>query len=592
MEKAREVATARSRHQAKVIKFATQGVTGLERRVARQGDQGLMGYILEMLAEYAGTISDGRITLTEDTLRVWALDDSCFRSMTEAYYVPFDGMEDKVTAKLTEILHQAEKIWALVPRLQRAFSEGDSHGDPLSVTKVLHLLNNNTALVQWAKQVQANSHHRVACSWYYAFPRATVSVEDMCQLCDDVIQAVYPRYSLANKPSDRTAAWTGTPIFQLGGLLTRAECNIADGGFNCSSKTTERIGRVLYEFGVDYIIRESAMRKMSSGHAIMHGTGTAMICYANDRDKERGKLSVLPLARWLRSFGYIEDATIQKVVNALRVGTIEYLHSYEQWYDAYLNARDFSSCMSHHSGYYEIFDDGVPYAPCGSSLPLHPIWCYAEHEHLRLAVIRRGDEIVARAIVNNSNMQYYRVYGDYALAAALRMSGYSEDADYLDGVTLRSRVVDGRHILHPYVDGNNHYADIEMLGDDDVLLHLNMCGDIEVQNTEGGARYYNAPEQWCEVCECYHRDGGNTVYDSDGDAIYDVCDNCYDNACHAYDANDRLIRNVAAGHYGTCELSDDYYLLSALEYNDDLDMMVSASALQKWKESQEDEEEE
>lgn len=592
MEKAREVATKRSRHQAKVIKFATQGVTGLERRVARQGDQGLLGYILEMLAEYTGTISDGRITLTEDTLRVWALDDSCFRSMTEAYYVPFEGMEDKVTAQLETILRQAEKVWALIPRLRAAFSDDGMHGGALSVNKAINLLNNNTALVQWAHQVEHCHTRRVECSWYYVYPRYGIEANDMRDLCDEVIRTVYPEYSVSNPPSTRNAAVASTPVFRLGGMLTRDVHCVAQGGFTYSSKTTERLNRVLTQFEVDYELRHAAQRKMSSGMALMHSTGTAMICYSNDRDAERGKLSVLPIARWLRSFGEVNDATMQKVVNALRVGTIEYLHSYDQWYDTYIHAKDFSSCMSHTPGYYEIFDAGVPTAP-NSTLPLHPIWCYAEHEYLRLAVIRRGDEIVARAIVNNDNMQFYRVYGDYALHAALLTAGYEENSNYLEDITLRSRLIDGRHILHPYVDGDNNYADIEELGDDNVLLHLCSCGDIEVQNTEGGARYYNDPELWCSVCETYHRDGGdNIVHDSDGDCIYEVCQSCYDNAVHAYDERGRIIRNVASGHYDTCELSGDYYIMSALEYNGDLDMMVSASALQEWKESQEDEEEE
>lgn len=586
MEKAREVATNRSRHQAKVINFATQGVTGLERRVARQGDQGLLGFILELMVHGDCPIKDGKITIPAETMRNWSLDDSCYRSMTEAFYVPFDGMEEKVTEQLTLILQQAEQVWALIPRLRAAFSDDGQWGSELSLVKALNLVNNNTAMVQWAHQVTHYPTRRVECSWYYVYPRAGVDHDELRSLCDELIRALYPEYSLDVLPANRNSAWASSPVFRLGGMLTREEQGIADGGFNYSNKTTERLNRVLTEFEVDYELRHAANRKMSSGMAIMHCSGTFMVCYANERDQERGKLSVLPIARWLRSFGEINDATMQKVVNAMRVGAIEYLHSYEQWYDAYLHARDFSSCMSHYSGYYEIFDDGVPTEPCGSGLPLHPIWCYAEHEHLRLAVIRRGDEIVARAIVNNENMQYYRVYGDYAMAAALRMAGYSEDSDYLSGITLRSRIIDGRHILHPYVDGDNNYADIEQLANDDVLLHLCCSGDIEVQNTEGGARYYNDPELWCEVCETYHRDGSNTVRDGDGDYIHDVCDCCYNNAVHAYDEQGRMLRNVASGHYDTCELSGDYYIMSALKYNDELDMMVSRNALEEWKESQ------
>lgn len=593
MEKARESADQRARYQAKVVKFVTEDITGLARRVARSGSSSILGFLLDLLREDYATIGNGVLNMSSNARAAWAMEDEHFLNVMESFYLPHDGKEAEVSALLQEVVLIAEQVLPLLTEIRAMFSDVDGHGPSCTLSKASVFVVGMSSVHEWATKLRRGDCRRIECSWFYLYPKSGVTVADQIKLCNKLLRLMY-NTSVADVPNDRWEMWYGSPMHQLDSMVARnnVPC-MYEAGFISGTKQTNRLERVLREFGALHGKLSKVTSSLTHGHAMLYGAGTHVLCYANDRDRARAKLSVLPLARWLRTFDAIPDATVQKVVNAMRVGSVELLHTYAEWYKAYVETPDMGSCMSHAANTYDIFDDcHVPYAP-GTSTPLHPIWCYADHEYLRLAVIRRGDDIVARAIVNTKLMQFYRVYGDYALHAALTCEGYMETGSFLDGVTLRSYLVDGRHLLHPYVDGDNDHADVEVIDDEYAELHLCGCGEIDVQNTNGGVSYYaNGRQVYCEICDCYHcAEDEYEVINSEGDTVTDVCRSCYVASGTAYDEDDRLHHNVADGHTDTCGLSGDTYIASALVYHDELDMMVAPSELAKWEAEQEEDEE-
>lgn len=598
MEKAREVVTTRARYQAQVVAFVAKNVSGLERRIARHGESSLFNNVLEMLGNpRAASVVDGKLVMTADTMRDWSLDDDCLRMLNDTYYLPMEGRMDDVLQCANEVLVMCQRIIAIVPQLRNLFSDEGRHSAPMTQSKALHFVQHYSPILEWAENLCKGRHaDRIEASWYYLWPRYDTTLEQHKAVCAEICDAMFGLSMEDTANCSRFTLYNRTPMYRLSQHLHRAsgsDVELSHAGFPCSGKITERVFRILNEFCV--LTNEQRLkvhRTMSAGRALLHSSGQHIVCYANERDYDRGRCSIMPIARWLRSFGEVDDAGVQKVVNAMRVSKIEYLKDYADWLKAYTGSRDMGSCMAYESQHFEVFDDDVPCAP-GSSLLLHPVWCYADHEHVRIAVIKRGDDMVARAIVNTQSKQFYRVYGDYALHAALTMDGYEENDEFLCGVTLRSVLVHGKHLLHPYVDGRYSEADVVVHTDDDVEMHLSYSGEFDLQNTEGGRRYFSQPTAYCMVCDSHHHDGDDLeVIDGDGDTIYEVCRSCANGTVYAYDEDDRRHHNVLESGTERCAISGDLYIRSALVYSEYHDNLVAPSELRKWEEELEEAEEE
>jgi hypothetical protein len=117
-----------------------------------------------------------------------------------------------------------------------------------------------------------------------------------------------------------------------------------------------------------------------------------------------------------------------------------------------------SSCASHPIARY------VQTAPRTSSLEYHPSAVYGGDSDTALAVMRRGDSIIARAVVNTHNKRFPEVYGLEGTQARgeleewLTQNGYTRDNAALVGARLRRlelpRLPEDRFpwIVKPYLD--------------------------------------------------------------------------------------------------------------------------------------------
>lgn len=595
MEKAREVATERARYHSQIVAFINKNVSGLERRIARHGTSSLFGHVLEALNNGVASVVDGKYHMTEQGLREWSLDDKSLRMLHDTYYTAQEGRIDELLQLGVDVLRASERVVALVPTLRALFSDEGRHDTGATASKVINWVQHYSTIIQWACNLGRGRHaDRLECSWYYMYPRYETTLEQHMAACTELCDAMFGMTVEEVASTGRFSLHNATPMGKMDQIITRLEApEVTAGGFVISSRVTERVLRVLRQFNVLSGDQQfDVHRALSTNVAAIHCSGQTVLCYANARDFERGRCSVMPMARWLRSFGDVDDAGIQKVVNALRVSDITFYKDYSEWYKAYVLTPDMGSCMAYAPCHFEVFEDGEFDAP-GTTIPMHPVWCYAEHEYVRLAVILRGDDVVARAVVHTGHKRFYRVYGDYALHAALTCAGYTEDEDFLEDTVLRSYLVNGKHLLHPYVDGHYSEADVTIIDNEYAELHLTNNGDYDMQNTDGGRRYFREAEYHCEVCDCTHRDGDdNEVIDGYGTTIYEVCSSCSNATVSAYDEDDRRYSNVLESGTERCAISGDVYIRSALVYSEYHDNLVAPSELRRWEEDQQEEDDE
>lgn len=215
--------------------------------------------------------------------------------------------------------------------------------------------------------------------------------------------------------------------------------------------------------------------------------GNFVVAYMSEADKLRGRLEVLSLGRWLsRTFPDMSDKVKMDIVNCMRAGEVEMLSDYDSIYEAYTGSL-VDSCMGKKPSDFlatailEVAEGTV------KGYPLHPCWCYAEHEVLRIAVIRRNNNIVARALINGANMSFYQVYGDSALSSKLVEMGYRKDAGYLKGISIRTTFTKAGFLLAPFIDGEYSTCGEVRMEDEKILLESDSLWDL--QSTSGGLEF-------------------------------------------------------------------------------------------------------
>ena len=199
------------------------------------------------------------------------------------------------------------------------------------------------------------------------------------------------------------------------------------------------------------------------------------------------------------------------------------------WADAYQDNNNIRSCMSQDSIY---------------GVSRHQTYrCYATAHYglpdngLTLAALYHKGEYVARAIVfeHDDRKCYIKHYGDSRIVDWLNDNGYDQVDGYPDGTTLVAFSSDGGGYYHPYVDGDNYYADSH---------YHNGVGQHYWQLGEGAHRLDDADGvvrdddlTTCEHCSAafdYECDGG--CYKNIHGYGYTLCSDCF--SAHTYDVHD------------------------------------------------------
>ena len=198
------------------------------------------------------------------------------------------------------------------------------------------------------------------------------------------------------------------------------------------------------------------------------------------------------------------------------------------WRDAYQDNNNIRSCMSQDSIY---------------GVSRHQTYrCYATAHYglpdngLTLAALYHKGEYVARAIVfeHNGDKCYVRHYGDSRIVDWLGDNGYDQVDGYPDGTTLVAFSSDSGGHYHPYVDGDNYYADL--CYNSSVGQHYWMLGSGGHRLDDAGGVAYDDLTT-CEHCSApfdHAQEGG--CYTSIGGCDYYICDNCANN--HTYEVRD------------------------------------------------------
>lgn len=199
------------------------------------------------------------------------------------------------------------------------------------------------------------------------------------------------------------------------------------------------------------------------------------------------------------------------------------------WADAYQDNNNVRSCMSGDSVY------GVSrnrtyrcYVTAHYGLP---------DNGLTLAALYHKGEYVARAIVfeHNGDKCYVRHYGDSRIVDWLSDNGYNQVDGYPDGTRLVAFPSDGGGYYHPYVDGDNYYADLHYHSG--AGQHYWAIGGSSYRLDDADGVAHDDDLTTCEHCSAsfnYESEGGCHT-SIDGHDYY-LCDNCAN--AHTYTVHD------------------------------------------------------
>lgn len=200
----------------------------------------------------------------------------------------------------------------------------------------------------------------------------------------------------------------------------------------------------------------------------------------------------------------------------------------------YLNGP--SSCMSKDLSCYES--------------SFHPVRVYS-YPGTAVAYIKRGDNIVARVLVNTETKHFGRIYGDLpTLERLLNEAGY--DKGCMCGTKLQKIIEDGR-LVAPYIDYHGYLNDC---GDH---VEISDDGEYSAQETEGYAVENDI--EYCDNC-------GGSMNPDDAYRVVGfesgVCSHCVRND-----------EDIVFGIYDSCG-SKEYMHIGGCEYIDCLDEWVHA----------------
>ena len=192
------------------------------------------------------------------------------------------------------------------------------------------------------------------------------------------------------------------------------------------------------------------------------------------------------------------------------------------WSDAYQDNNNIRSCMSGGSGH------GVSH---------HKTYrCYATAHYglpdngLKLAALYHKGEYVARAIVfeHGGKKCYVRHYGDSRIVDWLNDNGYDKVGSYPDGTTLVAFPSDSGGYYHPYVDGDNKYADL--CYDSSAGQHYWVVGGSSYRLADAGGVTHDDDPTTCEHCSAsfdheFERGWYQNVHGNE----YALCSDCCNN---------------------------------------------------------------
>ena len=196
------------------------------------------------------------------------------------------------------------------------------------------------------------------------------------------------------------------------------------------------------------------------------------------------------------------------------------------WRDAYQDNNNVRSCMSAEGSYgVSRYKTYRCYATAYYGLP---------DNGLQLAALYHKGEYVARAIVfeHDDRKCYVRHYGDSRIVDWLKDNGYRQVDGYPDGTTLVAFPSDGGWYYHPYVDGDNYYADI--CYNSSARQHYWMLGSGGHRLDDADGVAHDDDLTTCEHCSAsfYHENEGG-CYTSVNGYDYYLCDDCISNHTYA-----------------------------------------------------------
>lgn len=198
------------------------------------------------------------------------------------------------------------------------------------------------------------------------------------------------------------------------------------------------------------------------------------------------------------------------------------------WSGYYTNHIDCGSCMAHELSEF-------------NNLDTHPIDTYCAQAFgkgdngLALIVLQDAEgRTIGRGILNTERGSMVRWYGNVLGERACKSIGWSIDREALEGSWLALVEDDGR-LVHPYVDGDNEYGDINY---GEGRVYLSGSGDLQLQDTDGYSYREGNSEAYCPFTDAYYREAQTTWLDRQGVACYTpVVDDpeCYNvEVCYVY----------------------------------------------------------
>ena len=203
------------------------------------------------------------------------------------------------------------------------------------------------------------------------------------------------------------------------------------------------------------------------------------------------------------------------------------------WADAYQDNNNIRSCMGEDSIY-------------GASR--HRTYrCYATAHYglpdngLTLAALYHKGEYVARAIVfeDGDDKCYVKHYGDSRIVDWLKDNGYRQVYGYPAGTTLVALPSEDGGYYHPYVDGDNYYADLCYNSSAEQHYWMLGSGGRRLDDADG-VSYADAADAadltTCEHCSAqFDRENEGGRYQNIHCYEYALCSDC--SSDHTYDVH-------------------------------------------------------
>lgn len=210
-----------------------------------------------------------------------------------------------------------------------------------------------------------------------------------------------------------------------------------------------------------------------------------LLCYMHAKDFVRGRLTPIKFGKMVKLLGPdLTDEEVKQIANNLQTALapeeFAIISDPLEIVTAYRNGP--SSCSTHPVTRYKEqararIDD--------SQYEYHPAMVYGGESDVHLAVLRKGEKIVARSLVNTVRNTYVRIYPDkgsphHKMETYLREHGYSQSETCLLGCVLNRVTLPNEMVIRPYIDRCNHST----LDTGECLIVVSVCGDLLSRDIE------------------------------------------------------------------------------------------------------------